>query len=146
MVAMSSKIAVTSSTQHNFGRRAFLANCKCCCCQILANGNCHCRPTANWGFVLAGITDGLTKPPEAISVKMTSVMCVYSALFMRFALRVQPRNMLLFACHACNEVVQLNQLRRYTTAPPAATALTVSPCFFLSQKSNTQIQYSLKRS
>ena len=70
--------------------------------------------------MLAGITDGLTKPPESISVKMTSVMCVYSALFMRFAVRVQPRNMLLFACHACNEVVQLNQLRRYATATPVA--------------------------
>lgn len=34
-------------------------------------------------------------------------MCVYSALFMRFALAVQPRNMLLFSCHASNECVQV---------------------------------------
>ena len=32
---------------------------------------------------------------------------------MRFSLAILPRNMLLFACHATNEVVQLNQLRRY---------------------------------
>lgn len=35
------------------------------------------------------------------------VLCVYSALFMRFAWVVQPRNMLLFACHASNECVQV---------------------------------------
>ncbi len=40
-------------------------------------------------------------------------MCVYSLLFMRFAWMIQPRNYLLLACHASNEVVQLNQMRRY---------------------------------
>lgn len=29
--------------------------------------------------------------------------CVYSALFMRFAWAIQPRNYLLFACHFSNE-------------------------------------------
>ena len=51
-------------------------------------------------------------------------MCVYSALFMRFALRVQPRNMLLFACHVCNEGVQLNQLRRYAGSRQLAVSET----------------------
>lgn len=32
---------------------------------------------------------------------------------MRFALAVQPRNYLLFACHATNEVAQLTQGYRY---------------------------------
>lgn len=67
---------------------------------------------ANWGFVLAGIAD-TQKPPEAISGNMTGVLCVYSLLFMRFAWMVQPRNYLLLACHACNEVVQANNLRRH---------------------------------
>lgn len=31
---------------------------------------------------------------------------------MRFAIRVQPRNMLLFACHFTNEGAQLIQLYR----------------------------------
>ena len=31
----------------------------------------------------------------------------------RFALAIQPKNYLLFACHACNECVQLNLLRRW---------------------------------
>ena len=44
---------------------------------------------------------------------MTSALCVYSLLFMRFAWEVQPRNYLLFACHACNEVVHANNLRRH---------------------------------
>lgn len=68
-------------------------------------------PVANWGFVVAGLSD-MRKSPECISERMTGVLCVYSLLFMRFACMVQPRNNLLFACHACNEVVQLTQLSR----------------------------------
>ena len=41
-----------------------------------------------------------------------AVMCIYSLLFMRFAWAINPRNYLLFACHASNEAVQLNQMRR----------------------------------
>lgn len=69
-------------------------------------------PAANWGFVLAGLSDA-RKSPEIISPKMTGVLCVYSLLFMRFAWRVQPRNYLLMSCHICNEIAQLNQLRRW---------------------------------
>ncbi|CAL5228861.1 g12071 [Coccomyxa viridis] len=69
-------------------------------------------PVANWGFVLAGLSDS-QKSPELISGNMTGVMCVYSALFMRFAWEINPRNYLLLACHAANETVQLNQLRRW---------------------------------
>uniref|UniRef100_A0A915J8F5 Mitochondrial pyruvate carrier n=1 Tax=Romanomermis culicivorax TaxID=13658 RepID=A0A915J8F5_ROMCU len=35
------------------------------------------------------------------------------ALFMRFAWKVQPRNMLLFACHFVNESAQLTQATRF---------------------------------
>ncbi|PPD76686.1 hypothetical protein GOBAR_DD26390 [Gossypium barbadense] len=75
-------------------------------------------PVANWGFVLAGLVD-MNKPPEMISGNMTSAMCVYSALFMRFAWMVQPRNYLLLACHASNETVQLYQLSRWARAQGA---------------------------
>ncbi|TFJ81867.1 hypothetical protein NSK_007114 [Nannochloropsis salina CCMP1776] len=68
-------------------------------------------PVANWGFVLAAMIDS-RKPPETISAKMTGVLSVYSVLFMRFAWMVQPRNYLLLACHASNEVAQLYQLSR----------------------------------
>lgn len=64
-------------------------------------------------FASQGILDA-QKPPEMISPNMTSVLCIYSALFMRFALAIQPRNLLLFGVHATNEVVQLNQLRRWS--------------------------------
>jgi len=40
---------------------------------------------------------------------------MYSALFMRFAWVIEPRNKILFACHLSNECVQLNQLRRWGT-------------------------------
>lgn len=43
---------------------------------------------------------------------MTIALCVYSLLFMRFAIKVQPQNLLLFACHATNETAQLYQLQR----------------------------------
>jgi hypothetical protein len=66
---------------------------------------------ANWGIVLAGLMD-VNRDPEKISGTMTTAMCVYSALFMRFALKVKPQNLLLFACHACNESVQLYTLGR----------------------------------
>lgn len=58
-------------------------------------------PVANWGIAMAGILD-FNKPVECISERMTSVLAVYSAMFMRFAWRVQPRNYILLACHACN--------------------------------------------
>jgi len=68
-------------------------------------------PAANWTIVFAGIND-MQKSPEIISGPMTSALCIYSLLFMRFAWMVQPRNPLLFACHFSNESVQLTQLYR----------------------------------
>jgi len=69
-------------------------------------------PVANWGLPLAAITDA-TLTPEKISGKMTTALCIYSGLFMRFAWKVQPRNMLLFACHFTNESTQLFQFSRF---------------------------------
>ncbi|GMN42692.1 hypothetical protein TIFTF001_011911 [Ficus carica] len=72
-------------------------------------------PVVNWGIPIATVAD-TKKPPELISGKMTAVMCVYSALFMRFAWMVQPRNYHLLVCHATNETVQLYQLSRWAKA------------------------------
>lgn len=69
-------------------------------------------PVANWGIPIAAIAD-TQKDPKYISGKMTLALCFYSLLFMRFALKVQPRNMLLFACHFTNEGAQLVQGYRY---------------------------------
>eukprot|EP00283_Hemiselmis_rufescens_P018998 CAMPEP_0173437188 /NCGR_PEP_ID=MMETSP1357-20121228/17891_1 /TAXON_ID=77926 /ORGANISM="Hemiselmis rufescens, Strain PCC563" /LENGTH=116 /DNA_ID=CAMNT_0014402351 /DNA_START=32 /DNA_END=382 /DNA_ORIENTATION=- len=68
-------------------------------------------PVANWGFVLAGLSD-MTKSPDVISENMQVAMCIYSGLFMRFAWKVTPRNYLLLACHISNECVQGTQLSR----------------------------------
>ncbi|KAG0267470.1 hypothetical protein BGZ95_002837 [Linnemannia exigua] len=67
---------------------------------------------ANWGLPLAAIAD-FKKDPELISGNMTGALTVYSLLFMRFAWMVQPRNYLLFACHATNETAQLVQGYRF---------------------------------
>ncbi|KAJ3016096.1 UNVERIFIED_CONTAM: pyruvate transporter mpc1 [Siphonaria sp. JEL0065] len=69
-------------------------------------------PVANWGLPIAAIAD-TQKSPEFISGNMTAVLCVYSGLFMKFALDVQPRNYLLFACHFANEGAQLMQGYRF---------------------------------
>ncbi|KAF3329714.1 Mitochondrial pyruvate carrier 1 [Carex littledalei] len=72
-------------------------------------------PVANCGFIVAAFIDA-EKPPEMISGNMTAAMCIYSALFMRFAWMVQPRNYFLLAFHASNETVQLYQLSRWARA------------------------------
>ncbi|XP_064596184.1 mitochondrial pyruvate carrier 1-like [Liolophura sinensis] len=77
----------------------------------------HCSthfwgPVANWGLPLAAIAD-VKKDPEMISGKMTTALAIYSMLFMRFAIKVQPRNLLLFACHFTNECAQLTQGARF---------------------------------
>lgn len=69
-------------------------------------------PVANWGIPLAAIAD-IQRDPKYISGKMTFALCVYSLLFARFALKVQPRNLLLFSCHVTNEAAQLVQGYRY---------------------------------
>ncbi|XP_035440826.1 mitochondrial pyruvate carrier 1 [Spodoptera frugiperda] len=69
-------------------------------------------PVANWGIPLAAIAD-TQKDPSIISGKMTVALSIYSLMFMRFAWRVQPRNLLLFACHITNEAAQLTQLARF---------------------------------
>lgn len=63
---------------------------------------------ANWGLPLAALAD-LKKDVSIISPKMTFAMCIYSLLFMRFAIMVKPINPLLFACHFSNECAQLTQ-------------------------------------
>ena len=48
-----------------------------------------------------------------ISGTMSTALCAYSSVFMRFAWRVQPRNYLLFACHLTNFGAQTTQAYRY---------------------------------
>ncbi|VDM46309.1 unnamed protein product [Toxocara canis] len=69
-------------------------------------------PVANWGLPLAAIAD-LKKDPDMISGPMTSALCLYSSVFMRFAWHVQPRNILLFICHMTNLTAQTTQLTRF---------------------------------
>lgn len=70
-------------------------------------------PALNWAIPISTFNDFLYKNPNFISGNMTLALTLYSAMFMRFALRVQPKNMLLFACHAANLVAQSAQGFRY---------------------------------
>ncbi|KAJ8314748.1 hypothetical protein KUTeg_006898 [Tegillarca granosa] len=69
-------------------------------------------PVANWGLPLAALSD-IKKDEEMISGKMTLALAFYSLMFMRFAWKVQPRNMLLFACHFTNSSAQTIQGIRF---------------------------------
>lgn len=42
-----------------------------------------------------------------------TALCLYSAVFMRFAWKVQPRNLLLLACHITNFTAQGIQGSRF---------------------------------
>ncbi|GMM35831.1 pyruvate transporter [Saccharomycopsis crataegensis] len=69
-------------------------------------------PVSNFGIPLAAIAD-LKKDPEMISGPMTGSLIVYSAVFMKYSVAIQPKNYLLFACHAINEAAQLGQGYRW---------------------------------
>ncbi|XP_037896622.1 mitochondrial pyruvate carrier 1-like [Glossina fuscipes] len=69
-------------------------------------------PVVTWGIPLAAIAD-TQKDAKLISGKMTLALILYSSAFMRFALRVKPRNLLLFACHFTNVNVQTIQGIRF---------------------------------
>lgn len=58
------------------------------------------------------VYDAFNQGPEVISVSLTPVLIVYSAMFTRWAWIVNPRNTFLAACHVTNIVAQSNQLRR----------------------------------
>jgi len=68
---------------------------------------------ANWGLPIAALTDLINKDEEYISGTMTTTLALYSMVFMRFAWQVQPRNYLLFACHATNATAQIMNDTRF---------------------------------
>ncbi|XP_020285920.1 mitochondrial pyruvate carrier 1-like [Pseudomyrmex gracilis] len=69
-------------------------------------------PVFNWMIPIATIFD-TRKHPRIISGKMTMALTLYSLVFMRFAWKVQPRNLLLFMCHMTNVGAQLTQGYRF---------------------------------
>lgn len=68
-------------------------------------------PALNSLFVAQGLYEW-NRPAEKISRNMQCVLSMYSALFMRFALRVTPVNYFLFCVHLSNFTLQSNLLIR----------------------------------
>ncbi|KPI87831.1 hypothetical protein ABL78_3058 [Leptomonas seymouri] len=68
---------------------------------------------ANWLIPIAGIINFPTRPLSDIDPLMTSVLCVYSLLFMRWSVSILPANYPLFLCHATNSTVQAVTLGRW---------------------------------
>jgi hypothetical protein len=86
-------------------------------------------PVLNSLFVVQGLYEW-NRPPERISRNMQMVLSFYSALFMRFALRVQPVNYFLFCVHLTNFSLQSNLLKKrlcYERRLKQQTALPASP-------------------
>ncbi|CCC69953.1 hypothetical protein NCAS_0D03720 [Naumovozyma castellii] len=69
-------------------------------------------PVSNFGIPIAALYD-LKKDQTLISGPMTFALVAYSAVFMRYATAVTPKNYLLFGCHFVNEVAQLAQGYRF---------------------------------
>ncbi|KAF2230580.1 UPF0041-domain-containing protein [Viridothelium virens] len=69
-------------------------------------------PASNFGIPIAAVLD-TQKDPEIISGTMTMALVGYSAVFMRYAMAVTPRNYLLFGCHIVNFSAQCTQGYRY---------------------------------
>eukprot|EP00796_Vickermania_ingenoplastis_P010750 gene10750-7478_t len=69
---------------------------------------------ANWLIPIAGIANFPTRPIKDIDPVMTGVLCIYSSLFMRWAVAIAPANYPLFLCHATNSAVQAVTLIKWT--------------------------------
>ncbi|EFX70576.1 hypothetical protein DAPPUDRAFT_129829 [Daphnia pulex] len=69
-------------------------------------------PFATWSIPIAAIAD-TQKDASLISGKMTFALLMYSSIFMRFAWKVNPRNLLLLSCHFTNTCAQLTQGTRF---------------------------------
>jgi Mitochondrial pyruvate carriers len=63
-------------------------------------------------FLSCPVYDAFQQGPEVISLTMTPVLIIYSTLFARWSMVIQPKNMFLAACHVTNVLAQGNQLRR----------------------------------
>lgn len=61
---------------------------------------------ANWLIPIAGIMNFPTRPIADIDPVMSSVLCTYSLLFVRWSVAISPANYPLFLCHATNSTVQ----------------------------------------
>lgn len=70
-------------------------------------------PVSNFGIPIAAVLDLRNKPADTISGPMTGALFFYSAVFMKYALAVSPKNYLLFGCHVINECAQFGQALRY---------------------------------
>ena len=68
-------------------------------------------PVFNYLFVVQGLVEK-DRPAYKISRNMQMTLTFYSCIFMRFALKVKPRNYLLFSCHLLNTCLQSNLLFR----------------------------------
>lgn len=82
---------------------------------------------ANWLIPIAGIMNFPTRPLKDIDPAMTSILCIYSALFMRWSIAISPANYPLFLCHATNSTVQAATFVRWVygtlTAKKETTAI-----------------------
>lgn len=69
-------------------------------------------PASNFGIPIAAVMD-TQKDPNIISGRMTLALACYSAVFMRYAVAVTPKNYLLFGCHVVNFSAQITQGYRF---------------------------------
>ena len=76
---------------------------------------------------------------------MQMILTFYSIIFMRFALKVKPRNYLLFSCHLLNTCLQANLLVRRLTFESERNAAGLSLELTQDEKNEVERLYLLKK-
>ena len=61
---------------------------------------------ANWLIPIATMNNVINLPAESVDPVMTSILALYSSVFMRWALAIAPANYPLAACHVTNFTAQ----------------------------------------
>lgn len=68
---------------------------------------------ANWLIPIAALTNLYRQPASQVDPKMTSILALYSCVFMRWSIAISPANYPLLACHTTNSLAQFTTLGKY---------------------------------
>ena len=68
---------------------------------------------ANWLIPIATLQNLVRQKPSEVNPQMSTILAVYSVVFMRWAIAISPANYPLFACHVVNSSAQFATLGKW---------------------------------
>mmetsp|Transcript_39233 Transcript_39233/g.45622 ORF Transcript_39233/g.45622 Transcript_39233/m.45622 type:complete len:94 (+) Transcript_39233:46-327(+) len=77
---------------------------------------------ANWLIPIAAVTNLMKQPASDINPQMTGILTLYSCVFMRWAIAINPANYPLLVCHVVNSTAQALTLGKYAMSEKKTTA------------------------